>query len=132
MCLILRRTDVGVVCGLFLFFFLMIRRPPRSTLFPYTTLFRSLGRRPRRVLPERTLGHVRPHEAGAEEEHRDPPRELVRERLAVAADRRLARRVGGANAARQVCRAARRDHDPAAAALEHPRDHPPAAEMDAE
>src|SRR2546429_9199589 len=28
-------------CFLF-FFFLMIRRPPRSTLFPYTTLFRSL------------------------------------------------------------------------------------------
>src|SRR5256885_11696258 len=29
------------------FFFLMIRRPPRSTLFPYTTLFRSrLGHRP--------------------------------------------------------------------------------------
>src|SRR2546429_9918706 len=27
------------------FFFLMIRRPPRSTLFPYTTLFRSLGLR---------------------------------------------------------------------------------------
>src|SRR3712207_9058302 len=27
-----------------LFFFLMIRRPPRSTLFPYTTLFRSAGR----------------------------------------------------------------------------------------
>src|SRR5438874_9646309 len=26
-----------------LFFFLMIRRPPRSTLFPYTTLFRSRG-----------------------------------------------------------------------------------------
>src|SRR5437870_7169284 len=26
---------------IFLFFFLMIRRPPRSTLFPYTTLFRS-------------------------------------------------------------------------------------------
>src|SRR3712207_8337861 len=25
------------------FFFLMIRRPPRSTLFPYTTLFRSHG-----------------------------------------------------------------------------------------
>src|SRR2546430_16380960 len=25
----------------FCFFFLMIRRPPRSTLFPYTTLFRS-------------------------------------------------------------------------------------------
>src|SRR2546430_11466186 len=30
------------------FFFLMIRRPPRSTLFPYTTLFRSL-----RLLPAR-------------------------------------------------------------------------------
>src|SRR2546430_7253728 len=30
-------------CGhpAFIFFFLMIRRPPRSTLFPYTTLFRS-------------------------------------------------------------------------------------------
>src|SRR5258707_7628710 len=28
---------------MFLVFFLMIRRPPRSTLFPYTTLFRSLG-----------------------------------------------------------------------------------------
>src|SRR5215216_7355374 len=30
---------------IFCFFFLMIRRPPRSTLFPYTTLFRSEGRR---------------------------------------------------------------------------------------
>src|SRR2546430_13589416 len=32
----------------FFFFFLMIRRPPRSTLFPYTTLFRS-RRSPRRI-----------------------------------------------------------------------------------
>src|SRR5258706_8541040 len=31
-----------------LFFFLMIRRPPRSTLFPYTTLFRSPRHRARR------------------------------------------------------------------------------------
>src|SRR3712207_7011865 len=31
-----------------LFFFLMIRRPPRSTLFPYTTLFRSSSRVPQR------------------------------------------------------------------------------------
>src|SRR2546427_5630260 len=31
---------------LFPFFFLMIRRPPRSTLFPYTTLFRSPTRTP--------------------------------------------------------------------------------------
>src|SRR6266487_7031875 len=36
----MRFVSVGV-SSLFLFFFLMIRRPPRSTLFPYTTLFRS-------------------------------------------------------------------------------------------
>src|SRR5690554_7925746 len=36
-----RARDVGV-CSVLVFFFLMIRRPPRSTLFPYTTLFRSL------------------------------------------------------------------------------------------
>src|SRR6185295_6125796 len=30
---------------IFPFFFLMIRQPPRSTLFPYTTLFRSVGER---------------------------------------------------------------------------------------
>src|SRR2546423_15215059 len=46
-----RFVHVPCVCLstlLFCFFFLMIRRPPRSTLFPYTTLFRSrrgLGRR---------------------------------------------------------------------------------------
>src|SRR5438034_3238424 len=33
------------------FFFLMIRRPPRSTLFPYTTLFRSTRSRSSRVEP---------------------------------------------------------------------------------
>src|SRR3712207_8275816 len=31
----------------------MIRRPPRSTLFPYTTLFRSRRRRSRKILPEK-------------------------------------------------------------------------------
>src|ERR1035437_10926266 len=31
------------------FFFLMIRRPPRSTLFPYTTLFRSIATSDRQV-----------------------------------------------------------------------------------
>src|SRR2546428_3421435 len=42
----------------FIFFFLMIRRPPRSTLFPYTTLFRSSERPPRR----RRMHHGRdPH-----------------------------------------------------------------------
>src|SRR5476651_2226898 len=38
-------TTCGSIAGrataIILFFFLMIRRPPRSTLFPYTTLFRS-------------------------------------------------------------------------------------------
>src|SRR5882672_12325487 len=38
------------------FFFLMIRRPPRSTLFPYTTLFR----------PSRTARRSAPTRAGAE------------------------------------------------------------------
>src|SRR5947209_10139898 len=33
------------------FFFLMIRRPPRSTLFPYTTLFRSAPRHVQREAP---------------------------------------------------------------------------------
>src|SRR5688572_32409369 len=46
----------------FLFFFLMIRRPPRSTLFPYTTLFRSpvAGHLVRQAL----LEHGAPVEAG--------------------------------------------------------------------
>src|ERR1039458_8224926 len=42
------------------FFFLMIRRPPRSTLFPYTTLFRSDIPGPRFFPPEElSNGHVR-------------------------------------------------------------------------
>src|SRR5689334_24330903 len=43
-----RSTLFAIVSSLHLpsFFFLMIRRPPRSTLFPYTTLFRSWCRRP--------------------------------------------------------------------------------------
>src|SRR6266481_7313114 len=36
------RKVIYLTCLSF-FFFLMIRRPPRSTLFPYTTLFRSYG-----------------------------------------------------------------------------------------
>src|SRR5574340_964275 len=38
----------------FFFFFLMIRRPPRSTLFPYTTLFRSKGKNGKPV----AVGHL--------------------------------------------------------------------------
>src|SRR2546421_3704651 len=42
------------------FFFLMIRRPPRSTLFPYTTLFRSaLGKRPFNVQLMGALAMIR-------------------------------------------------------------------------
>src|SRR3712207_7543542 len=48
-----------------LFFFLMIRRPPRSTLFPYTTLFRSqqveVAGRPRGRVPVRD--HAQRHPA---------------------------------------------------------------------
>src|SRR3954464_6668059 len=45
---------------LFVFFFLMMRRPPRSTLFPYTTLFRSMIRRPPRstLFPYTTLSDL--------------------------------------------------------------------------
>src|SRR3712207_9139684 len=44
------------VCLFLFFFFLMIRRPPRSTLFPYTTLFRSRRARARGVVG--AAGHV--------------------------------------------------------------------------
>src|SRR3712207_9134702 len=49
------------VYGVYRFFFLMIRRPPRSTLFPYTTLFRSaligsLSSQPRAALPAAAQG----------------------------------------------------------------------------
>src|SRR5216683_3878021 len=51
-------TFFGNKISFLIFFFLMIRRPPRSTLFPYTTLFRSSPRRhPRRRLQ---LDHQRP------------------------------------------------------------------------
>src|SRR5262249_58883131 len=53
-----------LTCSLFppsAFFFLMIRRPPRSTLFPYTTLFRSLER----------VGHL---EGSARRQRRDGKR----------------------------------------------------------
>src|SRR6266496_6011008 len=61
------------------FFFLMIRRPPRSTLFPYTTLFRSTPRRrrasrdARRTAPDRcragSRAAARPHPRRRSEEH---------------------------------------------------------------
>src|SRR5438552_11076468 len=57
----------------FPFFFLMLRRPPRSTLFPYTTLFRSHQRgphrRPQSLRGPRTCGDRRRHRL-----QRDAPR----------------------------------------------------------
>src|SRR2546430_7288769 len=55
------------------FFFLMIRRPPRSTLFPYTTLFRSpaAARRGQEARPPRARQAARPvlDSGGRSEEH---------------------------------------------------------------
>src|SRR2546429_7078115 len=58
----------------FIFFFLMIRRPPRSTLFPYTTLFRSVNARACEVpaAPGTALLHVLRNDLelnGRSEEH---------------------------------------------------------------
>src|SRR5690242_21305422 len=53
---------------LFSFFFLMIRRPPRSTLFPYTTLFRSLLGGPvlAALLPRQEVADRPVHGAGGQ------------------------------------------------------------------
>src|SRR5256885_11212023 len=54
-------------CKSIIFFFLMIRRPPRSTLFPYTTLFRSIRRnRPARPLLRARRDRVMPMILGHE------------------------------------------------------------------
>src|SRR2546430_13246833 len=58
------------------FFFLMIRRPPRSTLFPYTTLFRSRLRRGPHLV---SLGAARPPQRRAHPpEHGDRDRKSTR------------------------------------------------------
>src|SRR6266571_2853541 len=54
------------ILSVLFFFFLMIRRPPRSTLFPYTTLFRSSGRARLDAAP--AAAHSR-HHPGRSEEH---------------------------------------------------------------
>src|ERR1041385_9366733 len=51
---------------LFVFFFLMMRRPPRSTLFPYTTLFRSYLRT-WRAIPAMTRATSRDSQIRSEE-----------------------------------------------------------------
>src|SRR5438552_14074388 len=54
------------MCSILLFFFLMIRQPPRSTLFPYTTLFRSdiVGRAAKEVGVAIARHDVEPWRAG--------------------------------------------------------------------
>src|SRR5260370_39395733 len=65
---------------LFHFFFLMIRRPPRSTLFPYTTLFRSRqGRNAWRRLPQRRLHSVKGAAARGQGDRRDRSEEHTSE-----------------------------------------------------
>src|SRR6266487_5263920 len=51
------------------FFFLMIPRPPRSTLFPYTTLFRSLEPQADEPLPLELYPFVPGHRRERSEEH---------------------------------------------------------------
>src|SRR6267143_456257 len=63
------------------FFFLMIRRPPRSTLFPYTTLFRSPSW-------TRTTRTWRARAARSPDRARDPDRREAAPRQTVAARRR--------------------------------------------
>src|SRR2546422_11570895 len=52
-----------------LFFFLMIRRPPRSTLFPYTTLFRSIPLQDADVVLTHLAAHVGQMRKNRSEEH---------------------------------------------------------------
>src|SRR5574340_1300223 len=66
-------------CLVLCFFFLMIRRPPRSTLFPYTTLFRSVHRHGG-TLPPRSRSPLHCLYGGRSEEHTSElqsPKDLV-------------------------------------------------------
>src|SRR3712207_6990548 len=67
------------MCKSLFFFFLMIRRPPRSTLFPYTTLFRSRQKAwPRAAHAERRDAQPGATVEGVESESgRDPGPERV-------------------------------------------------------
>src|SRR2546430_16604909 len=63
----------------------MIRRPPRSTLFPYTTLFRSHRRRLEPPEHEHAVRHdVEREEAEHQREEPEAPEDVVRPRLEVA------------------------------------------------
>src|SRR2546430_14630915 len=102
----------------------MIRRPPRSTLFPYTTLFRSLPLAP----PGRVAGraHLLAGAHGTESSSRVAPKRSVQCRRgggtsvgAITTNRMaLNRRVGGKPAAHPTCAAVRPPPPPGA--LPHP------------
>src|SRR5258707_8675591 len=79
----------------------MIRRPPRSTLFPYTTLFRSLGGEVGQIDPQRLPGdgvgrivrkkmHTTNHSIGGDDE-RVPPRRRQRRCFGWWGDRKSTR-----------------------------------------
>src|SRR2546429_6251964 len=57
---IIYRIDSPNCYVIYVFFFLMIRRPPRSTLFPYTTLFRSQAQRQYREREQHAWREQRP------------------------------------------------------------------------
>ena len=81
-------NHISLMFRQYFFFFLMIRRPPRSTLFPYTTLFRSLvpvilTTRVTSVVaapqafPERACFSLRPANVPRSEEHTSELQSLV-------------------------------------------------------
>src|SRR3712207_7064528 len=69
----------------------MIRRPPRSTLFPYTTLFRSLADQLRVEPCRRLLNRNPPRFGGAEKEHEVRSREQPQRITALGEDRKSTR-----------------------------------------
>src|SRR5215475_4865608 len=88
-------------CVSFVFFFLMIRRPPRSTLFPYTTLFRPRRPDPRhvaalprgRATPRQAPDPLRPPRVGLDRAGRRPrdvhlPRRVLQRGVRPAGHRR--------------------------------------------
>src|SRR2546421_9042861 len=76
---------LGATSYLLFFFFLMIRRPPRSTLFPYTTLFRSLA-------VGHGLGDLLRQRSGVPDARRAAvPDRLEAERVEVLGDRKSTR-----------------------------------------
>src|SRR5206468_8304564 len=73
------------------FFFFMIRPPPRSTLFPYTTLFRSLRRRRWSAYRGWTFPHPQPQSCAGE-------RQRAKRHRAGPSRRRRAERLHGGSA----------------------------------